>query len=534
MKIQNKNKLIKLTLINSAFLISIALTGCGGGSGPGSNVPDTGIVDSFSTSVVPDVTQETIIGTVFTSNQGKSLYTFEVDTAGVSNCNADCENIWPPLFAADNAKESGDFSVIVRDDGSKQWAFKQYPLYFFNKDEVAGDVNGENVNQVWFVARPDPWQEKNVDDTTRGIVFSGMSSVINVTDTGAISTVRKDRDGFSLYTFKSDDSNAGSSSCNGMCATVWPPLYADKGARSTGDFNIITRDDGSQQWAFKSYPIYFYKFDTTQGQTLGHGIIGAGDFWYVARPDPIKVIPSNISTILAGKGLLIDVDENGNQSTSKKDRDDFSLYTFDTDVVDSGNSSCNGMCANVWPPLYAEAGAKESDRLSIIIRDDETKQWAYQGKPLYFFKNDLVIGETNGDNFFGANNFWYVARTAPVQRSLNTSQGDIMVARGKVADVDSEGIKASSKSDKTGASLYTFDDDVKDSGQSSCNAGCAVTWPPLYAESTDRAGGDFNIIKRNDGTLQWSFKGLPLYFFINDQNVGDLNGVYPGWKAVQF
>jgi predicted lipoprotein with Yx(FWY)xxD motif len=75
-----------------------------------------------------------------------------------------------------------------------------------------------------------------------------------------------------------------------------------------------------------------------------------------------------------------------------------------------------------------------------------------------------------------------------------------------------------------GMTLYTFDKDVAGSGKSVCNGECAIKWPPLAAASSDKASGDYAVITRDDGTLQWSYKGKPLYLWINDKKPGDMTG----------
>ena len=87
---------------------------------------------------------------------GMTLYTFDRDAAapGKSVCNGQCAALWPPLGAGADAKPSGDYTVVVRDDGSRQWAYKGKPLYFWAKDTKAGDRTGDGVNNVWRLARP--------------------------------------------------------------------------------------------------------------------------------------------------------------------------------------------------------------------------------------------------------------------------------------------------------------------------------------------------------------------------------------------
>jgi predicted lipoprotein with Yx(FWY)xxD motif len=86
--------------------------------------------------------------------KGMTLYTFDKDAAGKSNCNGSCATNWPPLMASADSRAMGDWTVVKRDDGSMQWAYKSKPLYTWIKDTKAGDVTGDGVNQVWHVATP--------------------------------------------------------------------------------------------------------------------------------------------------------------------------------------------------------------------------------------------------------------------------------------------------------------------------------------------------------------------------------------------
>jgi predicted lipoprotein with Yx(FWY)xxD motif len=75
---------------------------------------------------------------------------------------------------------------------------------------------------------------------------------------------------------------------------------------------------------------------------------------------------------------------------------------------------------------------------------------------------------------------------------------------------------------KDGMTLYTFDKD-KD-GVSSCYNACATQWPPFLAKADAVAEGDFGLTTREDGALQWTFKGQPLYLWMNDRKSGDVTG----------
>lgn len=86
---------------------------------------------------------------------GMTLYTFDKDTAGSgkSVCNGPCATNWPPLMGK-QAPSGGNYSVIQRDDGSSQIAYKGKPLYYWVKDGKAGDTTGDGVMGVWHTARP--------------------------------------------------------------------------------------------------------------------------------------------------------------------------------------------------------------------------------------------------------------------------------------------------------------------------------------------------------------------------------------------
>ena len=91
-----------------------------------------------------------------------------------------------------------------------------------------------------------------------------------------------------------------------------------------------------------------------------------------------------------------------------------------------------------------------------------------------------------------------------------------------------------------GMTVYTFSKDVKDSGTSACTGGCLTKWPALTvpAGATPSGGSGISgklatITRADDGTLQVTYNGLPLYFFTGDTKPGDGNGVYANWAAVK-
>ena len=122
--------------IATLILSTALLTACAGMGGPGGPAK---VADG-----------------VLVAPSGMTLYTLDRDTTGEgkSVCNGPCIALWPAFGAPADAKGQGDWSVVTRDDGSKQWAFRGKPLYLWTKDTKPGDKTGDGINNVWRVVRP--------------------------------------------------------------------------------------------------------------------------------------------------------------------------------------------------------------------------------------------------------------------------------------------------------------------------------------------------------------------------------------------
>jgi predicted lipoprotein with Yx(FWY)xxD motif len=110
---------------------------------------------ALAQTAMPAKVADTSKGKSLVDAKGMTLYIFDKDSTGKSACNGQCAQNWPPLMAPANAAESGDWSVVTRDDGAKQWAYKGKPLYTWVKDTKPGDATGEGVaNNTWHIAAP--------------------------------------------------------------------------------------------------------------------------------------------------------------------------------------------------------------------------------------------------------------------------------------------------------------------------------------------------------------------------------------------
>ena len=97
-------------------------------------------------------------GAFLVAPDGFSLYVFDNDEPGVSNCDPGCLENWPAFSSAEplagGEGVTGTFGTITRDDGTTQVTYNDAPLYFFANDEAPGDTNGDGVGEVWHLATP--------------------------------------------------------------------------------------------------------------------------------------------------------------------------------------------------------------------------------------------------------------------------------------------------------------------------------------------------------------------------------------------
>jgi predicted lipoprotein with Yx(FWY)xxD motif len=98
--------------------------------------------------------QTTDSGGLLRDAAGRTLYTFDQDTANESRCFDGCAAAWPPFMAAEGAKAQGKLAPIARKGGGQQWAFDGKPLYYFAGDAKPGDASGDNSGGVWHVVKP--------------------------------------------------------------------------------------------------------------------------------------------------------------------------------------------------------------------------------------------------------------------------------------------------------------------------------------------------------------------------------------------
>ena len=94
------------------------------------------------------------LGEILTDDSGATLYLILPDQAGPSVCNDACSAAWPPLIGPvgmGTRTDASFLSTATRQDDTDQATYNGWPLYYYGADSEAGDVNGQGVNDVWFV-----------------------------------------------------------------------------------------------------------------------------------------------------------------------------------------------------------------------------------------------------------------------------------------------------------------------------------------------------------------------------------------------
>ena len=214
------------------------------------------------------------LGDILADSAGNTLYLFVPDAQGPSVCYDDCETNWPPLVAGVSAGDGVDGSLlgtVARDDGSQQTTYNGWPLYYFAADAEPGDVNGQGVNDVWFVIGP--------DGEGVGMPATEASGETVMVASSSLADIVVDSAGNSLYLFTPDAQ--GPSTCYDACEANWPPLVAEVSAGDGVDGSLlgtVARDDGSQQVTYNGWPLYYFAADAEPGDVNGQGV---NEVWFV-------------------------------------------------------------------------------------------------------------------------------------------------------------------------------------------------------------------------------------------------------------
>ena len=246
-------------------------------------------------------------------------------------------------------------------------------------------------------------------------------------------------------------------------------------------------------------------------------------------PAPVVVPTATSAPVVpvTGAGAAVNVGQSAALGSFLVDSKGMTLYIFTKDTANT--STCSGACANNWPPLLTNGAPTAgtgvtASLLGTLTRADGSVQVTYNSMPLYYFAADKAAGDTKGQ---AVKSVWYVLdasgkaiTTAPAAPAASSS-GGAMVNLGQNATLGSFLV------DSKGMTLYLFTKDTPNT--SNCSGGCASYWPPLLTTGAPVAGTGvtasmLGTTKRADGSMQVTYNGWPLYYYISDKAAGDTTG----------
>ena len=237
-----------------------------------------------------------------------------------------------------------------------------------------------------------------------GVDVEASAGQLSVRTDAKLKSIVSDGQGMTLYVFSKDEATPGKSSCDGACASAWPPVPA--GATVSDGLNkdllgSVTRSDGTKQLTMAGKPLYRFAKDTKPGDTNGQGV---GGTWYASQPDGAKA-----GVARPALGVLDDP----KLGKVLQDKNGKTLYLFTKDTPWPMKTACDAACLKKWTPsapitaAQAEAAGLKAHALFTFTTPNGTAQESFNCWPAYTFNADAQPGQTNGQNVAGV---WFAIK----------------------------------------------------------------------------------------------------------------------------
>jgi predicted lipoprotein with Yx(FWY)xxD motif len=328
-----------------------------------------------------------------------------------------CIQVWPPVYASDDAKPVGKWTIVTRHDGKKQWAYNGQALYTSILDHGPGDTFGGSHKS---------------EASEAGALRTPVGPPPNVPAQFAVRTVPTGRiviigaTGRSVYSFDKD--TATKSNCDTDCLREWAPVLAPETVQPQGEWSIIESSPGVKQWAFRKKPVYTHVLDTEAHGLEGSDVPGWHNVYTQAAPPPPKGFTVNdmqSGQVLGdARGMTIYVyncNDDAVDQLSCNHPNDPQEYRFA--ICGRGDPA---LCLRNFPYVIAPKDAKSGSHIwSTMDIDPKTGKkaqagtagalhvWAYRDRPVYYCARDKKPGDIECDTwgeFNGARNgfkaFW--------------------------------------------------------------------------------------------------------------------------------
>ena len=318
------------------------------------------------------------------------------------------------------------------------------------------------------------------------------------------------------------------------CTKLWPPVLASADSKAVGKWTILTRKDGSRQWAYDEQPLYTSILDHDPGDTLG-GTTRKDDGESPAVRVPVgppPKVPPGFAVKTIPRGRLLTTDKN------------YSVYAYDKDTPTQ--SMCDSACTKTWKPVLAPQTAQPQGEWSTIERSAGVRQWTFRKKPLYTYVLDTNLWGFEGGDVPGWSNVYIQRAPKPPENFTvqDTPAGQILA-------------------DRRGMTVYTYacgddsvdqlscddPDDTQAYRLAMCGSGsaekCLKNWPYVPADKgavshsrvwsvmqIDPKTGHRAAAGQTDALSVWAFRDRPVYTYAGDSQPGDVNGDATGeWRG---
>ncbi|MDY6949682.1 MAG: hypothetical protein SXG53_28730, partial [Pseudomonadota bacterium] len=178
----------------------------------------------------------------------------------------------------------GDFSIVQREDGLGQWAYRDEPLYSYAGDYVFDDVNGtlsgEPVEPAMAYRHFTPEDARIAVLPHRGPLLSTASGMTLYAQRAGRARLDSNKRGKYTVPVASAE-ELGTQGCEGECLKTWIPFQADAADQPSGLWTIYDRPDGSRQWAYRGSALYTFSGDRKPGDIAGNNklvlVVGRAD-----------------------------------------------------------------------------------------------------------------------------------------------------------------------------------------------------------------------------------------------------------------
>jgi predicted lipoprotein with Yx(FWY)xxD motif len=350
------------------------------------------------------------------------------------------------LLADARAKSFSDWSIVVRDDHLRQWAYQGKPLYRYSGTDPRGEPQGERFQLIENPTWHDP--SSNVYSPKQGWRRAAyMPEKTAVLPTSLQLDLLPVGGGFGLVD-AATHMTVYTAPASRKLSTDWQPVRAAALAVPVGEFSIITRKvDGSRQWAYRGEALYTYDGDYSPGDANG---LFTGDrsiqtaLLYRNFMPPGTTIGSYVGRgplMVTSKGQTLYMVARYHAAYGGREAPGGYTVSYN-EIKAQGAVGCQGDCTLSWKPMMAAANAQSSGFWELITRP-EGKQWAFKGSPVYTYVGDREPGDTEGNNIHVV--FYGGAQGEVVYAKASVGPRDLQPRLGTVDMPDAIGAKPGEK-----------------------------------------------------------------------------------------